>query len=293
MLNQIKYGYDWAAQTEEFQERRKNTVMEKYGTLNFWEIPEFREKYEATCTDRYGKPYYSQTEEFSQKFIETCRKNRGTDYPTQSPEVREKIRSVVNEKYGVNNVFASDEIIKKIHATLFENGTAPISKQQRFLFNLYKNDNKVELNYPLGHYSIDVFFLEDKICLEYSGGGHWLSCEIGRITKEEFNKKEIIRNSYIKNEGYKKIEVVSSTDKLPSDQVLLQMLSESRQYFSTTSHTWQTYDIDQSLLFNAEHPQGVPYSFGELRTIKDTKVSFATDVNTSAIKDTDVSNSIT
>ena len=81
------------------------------------------------------------------------------------------------------------------------------------------------------------------------------------------DQKELIRDKVIKSEGYKIVRIKSDTDYLPQDVVLFQMLNEAKYYFATTNHTWQTYDIDKSMLFNAMHKQGIPYNFGSLRKI--------------------------
>ena len=46
------------------------------------------------------------------------------------------------------------------------------------------------------------------------------------------------------------------------------MLEQAKQYFNTTNHTWVAYDIDTSLVRNAENKEGVFFDFGELRKIK-------------------------
>lgn len=265
-INMLKYGIPWTTQTEEVKTRRKKTIENKYGTTNMWGVPEIRQKRINTCLEKYGKPFYQQTEGFQEKFVETCRKNRGTDYPTQSQEVKEKVRLSVKEKYGTDNVFANKDIIEQIHTTMYQNGTCNTSRQQRYLNELYNGI----LNFPLRCYNLDVYLPDDNIVIEYNGGGHTTSIKLGHITQEEFNRKEIIRSQYIKQAGMKLITISSFKDKLPSDQILLKMLSEAKEYFSKTDHHWCTYDIDQSLLFSAEHRDGILYSYGELRTIKDS-----------------------
>ena len=46
------------------------------------------------------------------------------------------------------------------------------------------------------------------------------------------------------------------------------MLEQAKQYFNATNHTWVAYDIDTSLVRNAENKEGVFFDFGELRKIK-------------------------
>ena len=89
-----------------------------------------------------------------------------------------------------------------------------------------------------------------------------------------FEKKELYRNVAIKREGYKQMRIISSKDLLPSDTILLQMLQEAKQYFSQyPNHSWIEFNIDTSTIRNAENPEGLPYSFDSLRTIKDSDLN--------------------
>ena len=89
--------------------------------------------------------------------------------------------------------------------------------------------------------------------------------------------KEVTQGSLdvnvIKNEGYKQIKIISLDDKLPSDDILLQMLSDARTYFSQyPNHSWIEFNISTSTVRNAENLNGIPYDFGALRTIKDNDI---------------------
>lgn len=67
------------------------------------------------------------------------------------------------------------------------------------------------------------------------------------------------------------MRIISEKDLLPSDQILFQMLSEARSYFSTyPNHSWIEFNISTSTVRNAENKDGIPYDFGTLRTIKDS-----------------------
>lgn len=68
------------------------------------------------------------------------------------------------------------------------------------------------------------------------------------------------------------MHIISLSDKLPSDCVLLKMLSDAEQYFvDYPNHSWIEFYIDNSIVRNAEHKDGMSYDFGELRKI--TKVA--------------------
>lgn len=101
-----------------------------------------------------------------------------------------------------------------------------------------------------------------------------MSIALGSITEEEFEQKELYRNVAIKKNNIKQMRIISTKDLLPSDVILIQMLQDSRQYFlDFPNHSWITYDIDKSMIFNAEHKSGTSYNFGPLRTIKDVDLN--------------------
>ena len=141
------------------------------------------------------------------------------------------------------------------------------SRQQQYLCNLYNGI----LNYPFKCFALDIFLPEDKLDIEFDGSGHKMSVFLGGISEKDFHMKEIYRNIAIKKEGYKQMRIISSKDLLPSDQILHQMLSVAREYFNTTSHTWINFDIDNSIMINAENKDvgGIFFDYGQLRKIKE------------------------
>lgn len=258
----VHYGEHYF-KTDEFKEKRKKTCMDKFGVENPLQNKEIMEVFRSTLLQKYGYENPSQVPEFKEKMKLTTLERFGVTYASKNEEIKEKIRNTNIQRYGVPYTQQSSEVRAKANETLCNNGTQKTSRQQIYLHSLFGG----QINYPISYYAADICFPEEKICIEYSGGGHDLRVTLGRLTQKEFDQKETIRNIILKREGYKKIEIVSKIDKLPSDQILFQMLQQSRDYFATTNHTWQTYDIDKSMLFNAEHKQGVHYDFGSLRKI--------------------------
>lgn len=291
----LRYGVDNYAKTQEFHEKYKDAMISKYGVEHNSHLPDYREKFHNTCLERYGENYWErfaeksrnsfrektgydnplQMPEIKEKSRQTCLKKYGYEYALQVPEVREKIVQSCIEHYGVEHPNKSPEHRAKVVKTFYENGTISTSKQQMYVYNLYKLNNKnIELNYPVAHYNVDICFPEEKLTVEIDFGGHNLSVKLGTYTQEEFDKREIVRNNVVKKEGYKQMHIVSRKDFLPSDQILLQMLNEAKQYFSDyPNHSWIEYDIDNSIVCNAEHKDGVLYNYGELRKIKDSDLS--------------------
>ena len=199
----------------------------------------------------------------------------GYEYVLQVPEVKEKSRQTCIERYGADYPNKSPEQRAKVAQTAYKNGTVTTSKQQLYIYNLYKlKDKEVYLNYPVFGFYVDICFTEEKLAVEIDFGGHNLSVKLGTYTQEEFNRREIIRDQYIKKEGYRQMRIISTKDFLPSDQVLLQMLDETRNYFTQfPNHSWIEFNIDSSVVCNAEQRDGVEYNYGELRKIKDSDLS--------------------
>ena len=259
-----KYGVFYSFDIDGVQEKIIQTNLDKYGVSNPLSSKECQLKQRNTCLEKYGVPNYRMTDECSEKIKTTCLQRYGVENPSSNSEIKEKIKNNNFKKYGVEYTLSSPIIRERIKKTLYQNKLCASSLQQIYLHNIFGG----ELNYPILYYNSDICLLKEKIDIEYDGGGHDLQVKLGSITQEEFNQKEIIRNNIIKHEGYKQIRIISSKDYLPSDEILLQMLDQAKEYFNTTNHTWIEYNIDSSTMRNAENKEGVYYKYGELRKIK-------------------------
>lgn len=291
----LRYGVDNYAKTQEFHKKYKNTMLTKYGVEHNSHMPDYREKFHNTCVERYGESYWQhflkksrksyrektgydyplQSPESKEKSKQTCLERYGVEYVLQVPEVREKITQSCIEHYGVDNPNKSPEVRAKTVQTLYENGTTITSKQQLYIYSLYDLTNEfVELNYPVGYYNVDICLPKERLVVEIDFGGHNLSVKLGTLTQKEFDQREIVRDKVIKKEGYKIMRIISTKDLLPSDDILLQMLLDTKQYFSQyPNHSWIEFNIDTSNVRNAEHKDGVYYNYGGLRKIKDSDKS--------------------
>lgn len=260
-----RYGISHVSESEEFLKRKCENNKLKYGVEHTLQVKEFRDKGIQTNLQKYGVEHVLQCEEIKDRMMNTTQERYGTPYASQNLEIKNKISNTNLDRYGYECVLSSPEIREKMTKTLYENSSQKSSRQQRYICNLYNGI----LNFPIKYYSADIYLLYDNIIVEFDGSGHFLNVITGRETEKEHTQKEIIRYNVIKREGYKQMRIISDKDFLPSDQVLLQMLSESRQYFSDyPNHSWTEFNISTSTLRNAENKQGIPYDFGELRKIK-------------------------
>lgn len=262
----MKFGTLYPLQNKKCLDKLKETNMEKYGVENISQFEETRQKIQKTFLEKYGVNTPSKNKEVQNKIKETNMKKYGAKSVLCLPSFHERSRQVDMERYGVYHHLQNSEILAKQKATFYKHGTCLTSKQQNYICNLYKGI----LNFPVKHYNADIYLSDNNLIVEYDGSGHSLSVIRGNLTQEEFDQKEIIRNNIIKREGYKQMRIISSRDLLPSDQVLLQMLSDTIEYFSNyPDHSWIEFNIDLSILRNAEYKDGILYDYGDLRTIKE------------------------
>lgn len=272
-----------------WQFRFQETNMRKYGFSIPTQAPEIRKKISQTKINQSRE----EKDAIQQKKIETSRKHYGTDYPIQSEEVKEAVKQTNRERYGVDYSMQNIEIQKrarkgmqdkygaqystqvpsiraKIAKTVYENQTIRSSKQQRYINDLYNG----QLNGVVGFHNVDILIEDEKLAIEYDGKGHDLRVTLGACTQEEFNNNEIIRDKNIKQNGYKLMKIISSKDRLPSDEILLHIFNLSKAYFRQyPNHSWIEWNIDKSIYRNAEHQDGVLFNYGKLRKIKKSEVA--------------------
>ena len=222
----------------------------------------FKESHEnskVTMQARYGVDYSTQLPSMQEKSRQTNLKERGVEYPMQSPEVQELSRKTVQERYGVDNVFQNEDIQRRSKEALYKHGTQICSKQQAHIANLLKG----KINFPVGNCSIDVL-IDNFLACEYDGGGHLLQIRFKSLSEKDFFHAERKRDLFLKSKGYSIIRIVSKKDKLPSDTVLIEMVSYSKEYLSK-GHSWITFNIDENKLICKEFQKH--YDFGPLRNI--------------------------
>jgi very-short-patch-repair endonuclease len=106
---------------EGFDEKRKATMMERYGVVNPMDSEELRDRNRQTIQDRYGVDNISQVESFQAKKRETSLERYGNEQFLGSDVGRVKVHQGVVDKYGVDNVFQLEEVKLKIRQTNLEN----------------------------------------------------------------------------------------------------------------------------------------------------------------------------
>jgi hypothetical protein len=74
--------------------KTKETVQNKYGVKNVFQLEEIKILSKNTCNKKYNVSYYSQTEQCKETVKKTNFKNFGVNYPLQSDKIKSKINYI-------------------------------------------------------------------------------------------------------------------------------------------------------------------------------------------------------
>lgn len=283
-----KYGVENISKTEYFKQKYKETMLENYGVEHYSQTEEFKIKSKETQLVRYGVENYSSTKECREKVINTCIENYGVIHPAKTKVFQDKREKTMLDKYGVKAVIQISErkyemnrkkeetnlkkygsvsplgnklVQEKIRFSMYRNNTAPCSKQQKYLCDLLN----CKLNYPFANFSLDMVFLNEKIYIEYDGSGHDLQIKYKNIDEKTFKIKEMRRQYFLYNRGWRSIRIISEQkDLLPRDNIVLKLINKSKEYLNT-GHSWIEYNIDEGKVKCSQYEKD--YDFGELRKI--------------------------
>lgn len=107
--------------------KHKQTVFNKYGTENIWNVPEIKDKKVTNCLNKYGVKNVNQLQEIKDKIKETIK----LKYIKKTP-INKQL--VIFDKYGTYNYRSSDYIKNKIKQTVMDHyGVDHISKSKEIL----------------------------------------------------------------------------------------------------------------------------------------------------------------
>ena len=181
----------------------------------------------------------------NKKMMETSLRKYGNVCSLRNPKVGEKAKKTNLEKLGVEYPFQNPEILKKCVETSIKRygkdyRSKSITKPQRYLHELYGG----ELNFSVFPYLLDICFIKDKIDFEYDGGAHDLAVRTGQMTAEEFQEKEKNRTKYLLEKEFKEFRIVSKTDVLPSDDILIKIKERAFDLLLNQNYNSYIYDLD-------------------------------------------------
>lgn len=248
------YGGKSAFSSKETHDKKKETMIARYGVENPMHIPEFIQKQQDTLMENYNVTNPMFSKEIKERVVETNLKKYGYDHPSKnnavkqktidthleryggmgmgSSEIAPKISATIMSLYGVESPLLIEGVTEKRKEALMKMSREPLSKQQTFIHSVSGGD----LNYPLGQYLLDIALVDQKIAIEYDGGGHDLSVKLGKVTKEQFKIREKKRENYLKSKGWQTIRIVSNSDKLPNKDELRDIVNDNIKTLQETKY---------------------------------------------------------
>ena len=180
-------------------------------------------KREDTCMKKYGVKNVVQLQEVKNKMQDTNLGRYGSKSPLGSKEIQDKIKQTMLNNYGVEHALQNRELLNKALDSFQFNGTGPCSRAQKYIHFLIGG----VLNKRVCNSLVDICFEKEKIAIEYDGSGHFLGELI--VNKDRSISKEAIlreknREDSIVNKGYKVIRFIATKDRIPSDEVILNLV---------------------------------------------------------------------
>ena len=283
--NNEKYGVDWYTQTEEYKDKSKKTCQLHYGVDNPAQAQEVKDAMKDTCRNKYGHDYAVQSDEIQNKIKSTNNKIYGGDSPFSSEEIRKKSQQTWQKNYGENieNPFQVESVKEKSKQTMLNNhgvehalqnrellnkaldsfqfhGTGPCSRAQRYINHILNGT----LNKRICGSLADIYIEKENIVIEHDGGGHFLGDIMNgsRIPIKESLLYEKEREDKIINNGYRMIRFIATKDRIPSDEVILNLIEGFKNSdFKVIRINFEEGTIDR------DYEEKWYCNFGELRKI--------------------------
>ena len=192
---------------------------------------------------KYGVEAPLQNKDILQKTKETCIERYGVENPGQCKFVQEKMRKTSLERYGVENPMQCEEIAAKLCETIrtkYGEGCVHTSYIQRHLKELFE----CEINFQIGGCFADLYLDNEKVVIEYDGGGHDYAVKIGAITKEDFEKKDRKRENFFIFKGYKIIRIINTKDMQIDDSEYIRIKDKGIELLKNSKYSVYYYDVN-------------------------------------------------
>ena len=237
--NLERYGHECTLQSEEVKKKAKKTMIKRYSTENPIQNKEIKNKIKTTNLERYG-----------------------SESPFGSKEIQNKAKKTWQEKYGENitNPFQVEDIKNKILSYFQFNGTGPSSRAQRYINHILNGT----LNKHICGSLADIYIEKENIVIEHDGSGHFLTDKFNgnkTPTKESLLYEKERENKIISN-GYKMIRFIAVKDRIPSDEVILNLIEE----FKNSDFKVIRIDFEEGTI-EKDYKEKWYCNFGELRKI--------------------------
>ena len=259
-----KYGVNNPNKAQEIKDKKKDTNLKRYGCENVLQNKEIQDKVKDTLKEKYGENVTNpgQAQDVKDKIRATWQKNYGEDItcPFQVESVKEKSKQTLLKNYGVEHASQNRELLNKALDSFQFNHTGPSSRAQRYI-NYILNGT---LNKHICSSLADIYMEKENIIIEHDGSGHFLNDKMnGNIypTKESL-LREKEREDKIISDGYRMIRFIAVKDRIPSDEVILNLINE----FKNSDFKVIRINFEEGTI-EKDYNEKLHHDFGKLRKI--------------------------
>lgn len=160
-----KYGVDNVSKSDKVKERQKETNLKKWGHKSTFQNKEVRKRWSKNILDKYGVDHYFKTDEFKIKAKKYYLKKWGVEHQLNVEEIKEKIKNTCLKKYGVSTYLNTEHArgsVKKYNRSSYEKEICD------WLDNLninYEINNRNILS-PL---LLDIYIEKHNLAIEFNG----------------------------------------------------------------------------------------------------------------------------
>ena len=263
--NLERHGAENPFGSKEIQDKIKGTWQKNYGEgiINPFQAESVKEKLKQTWQKNYGEGIINpfQAESVKEKSKQTMLNNHGVEYPMQCKEIQDRTKATNLEKYGAENAMQNEEIKNKVLNSFQFNHTGPSSRAQRYINHILNG----ALNKYICGSLADIYIEKENIIIEHDGSGHFLGDTIknkNKIPSKEALLREKEREDKIINNGYRMIRFIATKDRIPSDEVILNLIEGFKNFdFKVIRINFEEGIIDR------DYEERWYCNFGELRKI--------------------------
>ena len=240
----------------------EDTCIKKYGEgiTNPFQTESVKEKSKQTLLKNYGVDCPIKSSIIQNKIKDTNLKRYGSENPSKVKEIKDKKKATCKKHFGVESPMQNEEIKNKVLNSCQFNSTGPCSRAQRYINHILNGT----LNKPICGSLTDIYIEKENIIIEHDGGGHFLG---DKINGNAFPTKEALlrekeREDKIINNGYRMIRFIANKDRIPSDEVILNLVEGFKNSdFKVIRINFEEGTIDR------DYDEKWYCNFGELRKI--------------------------
>jgi hypothetical protein len=149
-----KYGVDNIAKLDETKKKQESTNLERYGTKSSFQNKDVKNKWKYTIQKKLGVSHISKSQVIKDKISKTIENRYGVDHYSKTDEFKEKIKNTNNKKYGVDWFIQTTEFKEKTkNKNIIKYGVDHYSKTDEFKEKIKNTNNK--------KYGVDFFYQSD------------------------------------------------------------------------------------------------------------------------------------